>query len=240
MYQIAVCEDKPHLRAGLYAHCQNILGKLETEHEAAPFSSAEKLGSISADGARFDLLFLDIFLVEQNGMEPAHKVRKWDEQVSILFITSSTEFLLEGYGVPPHPIPVQTCKAGEAEKSDFDRSAAQPPPPHGDAEGQRKNRCTVSGGYLVYRKSEPWPHIPHVRGRPSRCLRPGPGKPAFAAEPVLPLPQRLSGESGPYQGACRPGDHPHRRHQAPCWAPVCRTVSTRIYPIHQQPITEQN
>lgn len=101
MYQIAVCEDEPHLRAGLYARCQNILGKLETEHETVPFSSAEKLGSISADGTRFDLLFLDIFLVEQNGMELAHKVRKWNEQVSILFIASSTEFLLEGYGVRP-------------------------------------------------------------------------------------------------------------------------------------------
>ena len=101
MYRIAVCEDEPNLRSGLCAQCREILAELGTEHEVVPFSSAEELGSVLVNGARFDLLCLDIFLAKQSGMELAHEVRKWDEQVSILFITSSTEFLLEGYGVRP-------------------------------------------------------------------------------------------------------------------------------------------
>lgn len=117
MYRIAVCEDEPNLRAGLCAQCRDILGELETEHEVVPFSSAEDLGSALTDGAHFDLLCLDIFLVEQSGMELAHEVRKWDEQVSILFITSSTEFLLEGYGVRPIQYLLKPVKREELKKA---------------------------------------------------------------------------------------------------------------------------
>ena len=101
MYRVAVCEDDANLRSGLCGQCRELLAGLAAEHEVVPFSSAEELGAALAGGARFDLLCLDIFLAEQSGMELAHEVRKWDEQVSILFITSSTEFLLEGYGVRP-------------------------------------------------------------------------------------------------------------------------------------------
>lgn len=101
MYRVAVCEDEPNLLSGLCAQCREILSELETEHEVMPFPSAEALGAVLADGARFDLLCLDIFLAEQSGMELAQEVRKWDDQVSILFVTSSTEYLLEGYGVRP-------------------------------------------------------------------------------------------------------------------------------------------
>lgn len=101
MYRIAVCEDEPNLREGLCAQCREILAALEVKHEIVSFPSAEDLETALKDGTRYDLLCLDIFLKEKTGMELAQEVRKWDDQVSILFITSSTEFLLEGYGVRP-------------------------------------------------------------------------------------------------------------------------------------------
>lgn len=101
MYRVAVCEDEPNLRAGLCEQCREILAELDAEHEVLPFSSAEELGGALADGARFDLLCLDILMTGKTGMELAQEVRQWDDQISILFITSSTEFLLEGYGVRP-------------------------------------------------------------------------------------------------------------------------------------------
>lgn len=116
MYRVAVCEDEPNLRSGLCAQCREILGELETEHEVVPFSSAEELGSVLANGARFDLLCLDIFLEGRTGMELAQEVRQWDDQISILFITSSTEFLLEGYGVRPIQYLLKPVKQEELKK----------------------------------------------------------------------------------------------------------------------------
>lgn len=117
MYRIAVCEDEPNLRAGLCEQCREILCELETEHEVVPFSSAEELGRALADGARFDLLCLDIFLEKQTGMELAREVRQWDDQISILFITSSTEFLLEGYGVRPIQYLLKPVQRAELKKA---------------------------------------------------------------------------------------------------------------------------
>ena len=117
MYRIAVCEDEPNLRSGLCARCREILGELETDHEVVPFPSAEELEAALTGGARFDLLCLDIFLEGRTGMELAQEVRKWDEQVSILFITSSTEYLLEGYGVRPIQYLLKPVKREELKKA---------------------------------------------------------------------------------------------------------------------------
>lgn len=117
MYRIAVCEDEPNLRSGLCAQCGEILSGLETEHEVVPFPSAEELGAALAAGTRFDLLCLDICMKGKTGMELAQEVRRWDDQISILFITSSTEFLLEGYGVRPIQYLLKPVEREELEKA---------------------------------------------------------------------------------------------------------------------------
>lgn len=117
MYRIAVCEDEPNLCSGLCEQCREILTELETAHEIVPFSSAEELEAALTGGARFDLLCLDILLTEKTGMELAREVRKWDDKVSILFITSSTEFLLEGYDVRPIQYLLKPVKREELKKA---------------------------------------------------------------------------------------------------------------------------
>lgn len=117
MYRVAVCEDEPNLRAGLCVQCGEILTELEIEHEIVPFPSAEELETALTGGAQFDLLCLDIFLEGRTGMELAQEVRKWDDQVSILFITSSTEYLLEGYGVRPIQYLLKPVKREELKKA---------------------------------------------------------------------------------------------------------------------------
>lgn len=101
MYRIAVCEDESHLREELAGLCREILTRMEVEHSLALFSSAEQLQSALNMGRRFDLLCLDILMPGQNGMELAQEIRRHDERVSLLFITSSTDFLQDGYSVRP-------------------------------------------------------------------------------------------------------------------------------------------
>ena len=47
----------------------------------------------------FDLLILDIFMKPLNGIQVAQVVRERDSDVSIIFLTNSEDFILEGYKV---------------------------------------------------------------------------------------------------------------------------------------------
>ncbi len=50
-------------------------------------------------GGRFDLIVLDIFMDEMSGINVAQLIRTKDRDCIIIFVTSSDEFLLEGYQV---------------------------------------------------------------------------------------------------------------------------------------------
>ena len=101
MYRVAVCESELKQREELCALCGECLTRLETEHEIVPFPAAEELEDALAGGAQFDLLCLDTALPGKSGMKLVRDVRRWDEQVSILLISGSTDYLLEGYAVRP-------------------------------------------------------------------------------------------------------------------------------------------
>ena len=101
MYRIAICEDDAQVRRQLAALCGEILPALGTECSVAEFDCAEALEGALEAGAGFDLLCLDILLQGKTGMEMAQAFRGRDEQTSILFISSSREYLKEGYSVRP-------------------------------------------------------------------------------------------------------------------------------------------
>ena len=48
---------------------------------------------------KFDVLLLDIYMGEMSGMQVAKEIRKLDENILIVFITSSQEFAVESYRV---------------------------------------------------------------------------------------------------------------------------------------------
>lgn len=50
-------------------------------------------------GARFDVLFLDILMPGQNGIETAAEIRGYDRNVKIVFLTSTPEFAVKSYEV---------------------------------------------------------------------------------------------------------------------------------------------
>lgn len=47
----------------------------------------------------FDLILLDIYMPAMEGMDVAREVRRLDESVKIIFLTTSREHALEGYKV---------------------------------------------------------------------------------------------------------------------------------------------
>ena len=53
----------------------------------------------SFEPGKFDLIALDIVMNDMNGIQLAKKIRARDSDCDIIFITSSTEFSIEGYSV---------------------------------------------------------------------------------------------------------------------------------------------
>lgn len=51
------------------------------------------------DSEKYDLLLLDILMPGLNGIQAAHEIRKKNEDVQIVFLTSSPEFAVESYSV---------------------------------------------------------------------------------------------------------------------------------------------
>ena len=103
MYRIAICDDEPVF----LEHAAGLLDEILTAHNITfslrTFSSAGALlAAMQNDTRPFDLLLLDILLGgKDNGVELAAQLRKAGSDVSIIYLTSSTDYLLDGYETEP-------------------------------------------------------------------------------------------------------------------------------------------
>jgi len=50
----------------------------------------------------YHILFLDVLMPGLNGIEAAREIRSFDEEIKIIFLTSSKEFAVESYAVDAH------------------------------------------------------------------------------------------------------------------------------------------
>ena len=62
------------------------------------FENGEALLAHFAPG-QYDVLFLDIYMPGRNGIDTAFRIRQMDENVKIIFITTSNDFAAESYRV---------------------------------------------------------------------------------------------------------------------------------------------
>ena len=97
MLRIAIVEDEANQREQLAVGVRGVLAGLEAElvclDEAAPLLARY------AAGERFDLLLLDIQMPGMDGMSAAARVREFDADVLIVFITSMAQYAVQGYKV---------------------------------------------------------------------------------------------------------------------------------------------
>lgn len=99
MIRAAFCDDDitvlREAQEFLDRYCRD--KNLEIVHTAFR-SSLDLLAEIER-GARFDVLFLDVLMPGQNGIEAAAEIRGYDRNVKIIFLTTSAEFAVQSYGV---------------------------------------------------------------------------------------------------------------------------------------------
>ena len=99
MIKIAFCDDDMEV-----LHQMNeLLDRYRVERNEdityAAFQSPFELLSEIEKGIRPDILFLDVVMPGQNGMDVAKEIRQYDTNMKIIFLTSSPEFAVESYSV---------------------------------------------------------------------------------------------------------------------------------------------
>ena len=92
---IAVCEDEPVWRRIVSEKIQEYIGKTGMQAELRTFSSGR---GFLCCGQDFDIVFMDIELGGENGMEVIDEYRQKSRSVNI-FLTSHGEEMANGYKV---------------------------------------------------------------------------------------------------------------------------------------------
>lgn len=95
--RVAIIEDDEATRCQLVNYLQRYTRQYETEFQIQQFSDGIQL----AENYRpiYDILLMDIEMAQLNGMETARRIRKFDEEVLIVFITNTAQYAIKGYEV---------------------------------------------------------------------------------------------------------------------------------------------
>lgn len=99
MIKIAFCDDD----LSVLDEINRLLGKYcaERKQEMAytAFHSPLELLAEMEKGMCWDILFLDIIMPGENGINVAREIRQYDSTVKIIFLSASSEFAVESYAV---------------------------------------------------------------------------------------------------------------------------------------------
>ncbi len=98
MLKIAICDDELIFAKDLNILLENNFKNLKVDINCATFSKGNELIN-SVLRHTYDIIFLDIELNNSNGIDIAKEIRLRNFKGIIIFVTSHSEFLPEGYKV---------------------------------------------------------------------------------------------------------------------------------------------
>lgn len=97
--KVAVCDDELQVLEELSSFLDLYCEEYHREIEYELFQSPIELFAKMEQGGCYDVLFLDILMKGDNGIEVARELRKQDKNVKIIFLTSSSEYAVQSYTV---------------------------------------------------------------------------------------------------------------------------------------------
>lgn len=99
MVKVAFCDDDIGVLGQMQAFFDRYRRERGREIAYTAFHSPVELMTEIERGTRFDVLFLDILMPGENGIETAAEIRGYDRNVKIIFLTSAPEFAVKSYEV---------------------------------------------------------------------------------------------------------------------------------------------
>lgn len=99
MIKVAYCDDEVSALNEIRVLLDRYCAKHNQEIGCTAFHSPLELLSEIENGLRPDILFLDVIMPGENGINVAKEIRRYDDTVKIIFLTSSAEYAVESYTV---------------------------------------------------------------------------------------------------------------------------------------------
>lgn len=99
MIKVAICDDDLSVLNEISILIDKYRVKRNQEIVYAGFQSPLELLAEVEKGLRMDILFLDVLMPGENGIDVAKEIRQYDTNVKIIFLTSSSEFAVQSYTV---------------------------------------------------------------------------------------------------------------------------------------------
>jgi DNA-binding LytR/AlgR family response regulator len=100
IFIVGVCDDDAADRTQIITAVEAYFRNKDVEGKVFSYASAEELNfELESKKLQFDLVFLDIIMNDMDGMTCARLIRQSDKLVKIVFLTSSTNHVYEGYEV---------------------------------------------------------------------------------------------------------------------------------------------
>lgn len=102
MFTIACCDDDPIWLQEFAGLLQPILQKHQVPYRLHTSAcGGDLLEAVASRALSPDLLFLDVLLGEENGLDVAAALRRTLPDLSIVLVSCSPDFALDGYKVHP-------------------------------------------------------------------------------------------------------------------------------------------
>lgn len=99
MLRIALCDDEENARNALRIQLEKITDESEGEIVYEFSNGRTCVNWISSHPGEVDLLFLDVEMETENGMEAAKKIRAVNKSLLIVFVTGYADYVFDGYQV---------------------------------------------------------------------------------------------------------------------------------------------
>lgn len=98
MIRIAVVEDEKIYRQQMRRVMEIYQRERDAQFEITYYSDGAEITE-DIQAGRYDIIFMDIQMKRMDGMTAAEKIRQLDGQVILIFITSMTNYAVQGYRV---------------------------------------------------------------------------------------------------------------------------------------------
>lgn len=99
MLEIAICDDERLITRKIERMLENIVQNIMIEINTDVFYDGNTLVDHINRGKRYDIIYLDIEMEKQNGVDAARNIRKLDYNVLIIYVTSHESFVREVFEV---------------------------------------------------------------------------------------------------------------------------------------------
>lgn len=99
MLKIALCDDDKEILEQLSSLLEEYRSTHLPELSFTPFPSAFGLLSDIECGHHFDIAILDVMMPNMSGLQAAQEIRLRDDNMELLFLSSSREYAVESYDV---------------------------------------------------------------------------------------------------------------------------------------------